>query len=143
VERFVVDASVAVKWFVTERGTESALKLMDGYLAGRFELLAPTLIYYEVANALRLHPYYRLTLDELFKAIKLLRDLQITVEPTSEMWSRCFGISLTTGLSVYDGIYAAMAAALDSPLVTADRKLIAKLGETAGPKVILLSEFEE
>jgi len=59
------------------------------------------------------------------------------------MWSRCFGISLTTGLSVYDGIYVAMAAVLDSPLVTADRKLIAKLGETAGPKVILLSEFEE
>jgi len=76
VERFVVDASVAVKWLVTEKDTENALKVLDGYLAGRFELLAPTLIYYEVANALRLHPYYRLTLDELFKAIKLLRDLR-------------------------------------------------------------------
>jgi len=44
---------------------------------------------------------------------------------------------------VYDGIYVVMAAALDSPHVTVDRKLVAKLGETAGPKVILLSEFDE
>jgi len=48
----VVDASVAVKWFVTERDTENALKVLDCCLAGRFGLLVPTLICYEVADAL-------------------------------------------------------------------------------------------
>lgn len=60
VERIVVDASVAVKWFAAERDVDKALKLKDSYQAEDLKV-APTLISYEVMNALRFHPYYRLT----------------------------------------------------------------------------------
>ena len=60
-ERIVVDASVVVKWFVPEKDTGKALKLRDLYIRGDVELLSPTLLYYEVSNALRHHPYYGLT----------------------------------------------------------------------------------
>jgi predicted nucleic acid-binding protein len=41
----VVDASVAVKWYLEEPESEAALILLDG----SFELHAPDLIYVEVA----------------------------------------------------------------------------------------------
>ena len=43
----VIDASVALKWFVEEQGTEQAAAL----LAGQDLLIAPDLIVAEVANA--------------------------------------------------------------------------------------------
>ena len=50
-ERIVIDASIAVKWFVAERDVDKALRLKDSYPSGGFELAAPVLIYYEVADA--------------------------------------------------------------------------------------------
>lgn len=46
--RLVVDASVAVKWFVTEEGRPAALKLLHPAVA----LDAPDLIFPEVGNAM-------------------------------------------------------------------------------------------
>ena len=43
----VIDASVALKWFVEEQGTDQAAAL----LAGNDLLIAPDLIVAEVANA--------------------------------------------------------------------------------------------
>lgn len=43
----VIDASVALKWFVEEEGTRQAAAL----LAGQYRLIAPALIVAEVANA--------------------------------------------------------------------------------------------
>jgi len=37
----VVDASVVVKWFVEEEGSEEALKLRDGYIDGEVEIAVP------------------------------------------------------------------------------------------------------
>ena len=60
-ERTIIDASIAVKWFVAERDSEKALTLRGMYEREKIELVAPSLIYYEVANALRFHPHYKLT----------------------------------------------------------------------------------
>ena len=48
VARFVVDASVAIKWFVPEIHAEAARRLLREGIT----LLAPDLIWAEVANAL-------------------------------------------------------------------------------------------
>lgn len=141
VERIVVDASVAVKWFIAERGADNALRLKDSYLSGRLELAAPALIYYEVANALRFHPYYRLTETELLNAVVALRDMQIAIEPTTEIWLRAFEISMLEGVAVYDAIYIATSLALDAKLVTSDEKLIEKLSEDVRRRITLLSEL--
>jgi len=142
VEKIVVDASVAVKWFTAEKDTDKALKLKDSYLSGELELIAPTLIYYEVANALRFHPYYRLTEKELFDAITALKEMQIAIEPTMEMWLKTFKISVTSEeISIYDAIYVAVSLALDTRLVTSDRKFVEKLNEDVKRRITLLSEL--
>ena len=54
----VVDASVVVKWFSDEEGSDRALKLRDGHIGGELSLVAPELILYEVTNALRYKPLF-------------------------------------------------------------------------------------
>jgi predicted nucleic acid-binding protein len=99
-KRRVVNASVAVKWFVSEKDADKALRLRDSYLTGSLELAAPTLIYYEVANALRFHLYYRLNETELLNAIPALKDIQIAIEPPNEMWFRAFKTSISEEVAV-------------------------------------------
>ncbi|MBI5242614.1 MAG: type II toxin-antitoxin system VapC family toxin [Elusimicrobia bacterium] len=49
----VLDASVALKWFVEESGTARALAFRDDFLAGKIVLASPDLLLYEAANVLR------------------------------------------------------------------------------------------
>ena len=37
----VVDASVIVKWFVEEEGSDKSLKLRDRYIEGEIRIIAP------------------------------------------------------------------------------------------------------
>ncbi|MEM4766042.1 MAG: type II toxin-antitoxin system VapC family toxin, partial [Nitrososphaerota archaeon] len=71
----VLDASVAVKWFNVEPLREKALIIRDRYVNGEIELIAPDLLYYEVANALRYNP--RFGIEEVKSALKALEDLSI------------------------------------------------------------------
>ena len=53
-KRLVIDASVALKWRLRdEEATDQADALLEDFLAGKLELLTPTLFDYEIANALR------------------------------------------------------------------------------------------
>ena len=48
----VVDASVAVRWFNPEEHSERALALRDDHIARRVVLAAPSLLVWEVGDAL-------------------------------------------------------------------------------------------
>jgi predicted nucleic acid-binding protein len=53
-KRLVIDASVALKWrWRDEEATRQADALPEDFLAGKRELLTPTLFDYAIANALR------------------------------------------------------------------------------------------
>ena len=51
--RIIIDASVIVKWFIQENGSDKAEQLKLLFLTKKIEFHAPNLIYYEVLNALR------------------------------------------------------------------------------------------
>ena len=53
---FIVDTSVAVKWYVKEAMRDQALRVIDDFLSDRIDLQAPSLLLYELGNALRYHP---------------------------------------------------------------------------------------
>ena len=53
-KRVVIDASVALKWRLRdEEATQQADALLADFLAGKLQLLTPTLFDDEIANALR------------------------------------------------------------------------------------------
>jgi len=49
----VLDASVLLKWFLQEPGSDSALELKHRYLEGDVAIALPDLALYEVPNVLR------------------------------------------------------------------------------------------
>jgi predicted nucleic acid-binding protein len=139
VSDFVVDASVAVKWFVAE--TDSLVA--DELSASRNRLFAPGLIMAEAANALArkamaglmsaaeardyLHslPYY---LDDMIAVDELI---EVALENACALRH-----------PIYDLIYLEAARRLDAQLVTADRRFTTKIAGTAfARRVTLLSDW--
>jgi len=120
VTRVVVDASVAVKWFVPEELSTEARQL----LATEYELLAPDLIWAELGNVLW-KKHRRRELDER-TATRLLRDfLRVPIKfHPAERWSQAaLELAIRHGVTVYDGLYLALAAGNGCRVVTADRRL--------------------
>ena len=137
---YVVDASVAVKWFLHEEDSEKAL----GIASSEIDLMAPTLLFVEVANALG----KRVRRKELSRAdaIAAYRDLvsapiaRIAVD--EQLTDEALELATVLSHSVQDCIYLAVAMRRDTRLLTADRNF-AKAARThpeTGRLVVLLEE---
>jgi predicted nucleic acid-binding protein len=75
-EIIVVDTSVIVKWFVEEEYSKNARLLRDSYVNGLIDLTAPSLLSYEVINALKFSGAFGE--EELAEIAKILDYYQIT-----------------------------------------------------------------
>ena len=118
--RVVVDASVAVKWFVPEVLSTDARML----LAADYQLLAPDLLWAELGNVLW-KKHRRGELDQR-TTHRLLRDFsRVPIEfHASERWTEAaLDLAIRHGVTVYDGLYLALAAGNGCRVVTADRRL--------------------
>ena len=116
----VVDASVAVKWFVPEDLTERATALLERPL----ELLAPDLLFAEAGNIL----WKKVTRGEIAPrdardVLAALVRMPLSVVPSSALVEAALEIALAHHRTVYDGLYVALAVARDAVLVTADARL--------------------
>jgi len=117
----VVDASVVIKLFISEPGSNKAEKLLQSHIEGARFLYAPDLLLYEVGNALH---FRNLPPEAIKRAFQDLAGFQLHTERAST--TLLFGaarLAKTYGLTVYDAAYAALAETLGAELVTADEKL--------------------
>jgi len=57
----VIDASVAVKWFVEEPDSSAAHRLLEAHATGETTLVAPDLVVYEVSNVLLHNPTFKVS----------------------------------------------------------------------------------
>ena len=119
----IVDASIVVKWFVPERDYEIALKIRDAHIKGEVAIQAPSLLLYEVINALRFHKVYKLSYEVLVRVSDALKATGILEEPSREAWEYGIKTSLEKGISLYDSIYVGMAKAANATLITSDKVL--------------------
>jgi len=121
--RFVVDASVATKWFVEEEGREEARRLLE-----TAELLAPDLVFAEVANTLwKKLKRQEVSFEHARDACALLPSIFVEVVPTRVTLVEALAIARALDHPVYDCIYVACAKRLGLSVVTADSRLIAKV----------------
>lgn len=115
----VVDASVAVKWYVDEVHTAEAEKLLDE----RFELHAPELLVPEFGNILwKKCRQHELEASEAGIALKLFRKQNLILHSHDSLLKTALLGALETGHPVYDWTYLSLALSLKCALVTADRK---------------------
>lgn len=120
-EEAVIDASVVIKWFVEEEGTQSALKLRDEHVDGVRTLLAPDLLLYEVANALRYRPGFNE--EKVGRAVVDLMDIQVDlVVPSRELVDRSSHLAYAYDITVYDSCYLALSELMGLNLYTSDRR---------------------
>ena len=123
--RFVVDASVAVKWHLDDEGqAEQALALLAEYREGRVDLTAPDQIRYEVANAIRVATRTRrLGFREGRTAIGLFLSWGIPTASADDLILAAYDLAEQLSCSLYDVLYVALAQAANCPLIYADRAL--------------------
>lgn len=120
----VVDASVAVKWFIHEPDRPAARRLLEP----QDRLIAPDLIVAEVASAMwkrvlagegdaRQAPLTAASLPRFFAQLL----------PLAPLAARAVEIAAELRHPVYDCFYLALAEREEASLVTADRHLIDRL----------------
>lgn len=116
----VVDASVAVKWFVPEVHSGPAAT----WLGRGYDLLAPDLIFSEVGNIVwKKVSRGELAKDEGRMVLRGFESVPFAACSTRKLLPLAFEIALGLKRTAYDGMYLALAVAEDSLFVTADRKL--------------------
>lgn len=132
----VVDASIVAKWYIAEEDSEKAVQIRDLHSAGKVSLSSPSLVIYEVGNALTRHPSFRS--QDAARALQSLLDLELKLRSfESNLLGRTFQIARELGTTFYDAAYVALAN--DATLVTADKDLHKKI-KRYPIKVQLLSE---
>lgn len=115
----VIDASVVVRWFLGEADSEAALRLRSDFFEGSLQVRVPSLLPYEVTNAVRFSGHFRSR--ELFEIAKDLdRSGFVAVPLFGDYLERTLQIALEAETTIYDASYLALAALESCPLYTAD-----------------------
>jgi predicted nucleic acid-binding protein len=130
----VVDASVALKWFVEEDGTQQAV----GLLAGSDLLIAPDLIVAEVCNAgwkaVRAGMMLAAQHDHAAARLALAFDELLPLAPLAE---HAVTLARTLAHPVYDCFYLVLAEERATRMVTADRRLLSRVVATQWDKHVV------
>lgn len=117
--KFVVDASVAAKWFNTEQLSDRAVEVKDAHVRGDIDLAAPVHIVYEVGNSVWKNP--QLSSQEASAAIVSILQLGIELlPPNAKRSSRAMEIARQRNTTFYDAAYLQAAEELKASLLTAD-----------------------
>jgi predicted nucleic acid-binding protein len=126
VSRFVLDASVALSWFVDRPIAPLAARVRQ-LLSGGERAIVPALWHLEVANGFVVAQRRRvLTQADLAEALSHLDRLLVSaIESSNDLIpvSQAARAADTLGLSAYDGVYLELARQEGIPLATLDVKL--------------------
>lgn len=126
--RYVLDASVALRWVLRDPLQPKDLRLQADYLNRIHELLAPDIFIAETANALT--KAERQKLIKIGQASPLHAKVMKTppvLHPHLPLVQRAIDISSQTKSAVYDCLYVACAEQEQCQLVTADTRLLNNL----------------
>ena len=133
----VVDASVAIKWFIPEIHSINAIGLLDMPL----NFVAPDLIFSEMGNIL--WKKYRQKDLSLKNATQVLYDFKrtpIDIFSNELLFESTWDIATNYGTTFYDSSYLALAHIKKCLLITADKKLYTLLRQTRLSPLLLWVE---
>ncbi|MEH2360399.1 type II toxin-antitoxin system VapC family toxin [Nostoc sp.] len=117
--QYVLDASIAIKWFIPEVYSDAARRLV----ASNHTFLVPDFFFPEVGNVL--WKRVRRGEDTAENARQTLADLNavpVEVYLSQPLMPLALDIALETDRAVYDSLYLALAITQQCQMVTADEK---------------------
>ncbi len=127
----VVDASVAIKWYIPEIHFDEARRLLVRRRDGELTIHVPDLFLAEIGNIL----WKKVRRAELERDTAWAVATEVLAVPSSVYMSgpllpAALELALAADRSVYDSLYLSLASALGCPLVTADARLHNALAST-------------
>ncbi|TFF88018.1 MAG: PIN domain-containing protein [Promethearchaeota archaeon] len=138
----VVDANIVVKWFIEEIDSAKARYIREKYIEGEVELIIPSLLYFEVLNALKYSPLF--DQNELNKAGESLENYGFKVVAIKQkIREQMVSIALECDISIYDATYIGLSIEKKTYLFTADEKVIKKLPDKLKKNVKNLSAIDK
>jgi predicted nucleic acid-binding protein len=131
VSAIVADVSVIVKWFVEEEHSESALRLRNGHVEQRVRIVVPSVLSYEVLNALRYSGSFGA--EELVEVSRTLDRYQfVEVGMSGPFSGEAVKIAMDYGVTVYDAAYLSIGKLKGLEVYTADEDLLRKVKKKLG-----------
>ena len=138
-----IDASLVVQWLVPEQHSEQSLMLLEDWTESQTEMVAPTLLLFEVVAILRFLVVQKVVSEEIGSE-SVARLTRLPIRYTSRIaifplaWSLAQEFRLPT---IYDSAYLALARLLKSDFWTADRKFY-KAVKAHAPEVRWIGEYQ-
>jgi predicted nucleic acid-binding protein len=127
VKRFVIDASVAIRWlplFKNEPLVSQARQYLGRRSAGEITVIVPDLFWAEVSGVLwKAARRGSCDADEASVALSTLQEEKLPTVPSLLLVNSALSIAMKYGRSLYDCLYVTLAVRSDAQLVTADEKL--------------------
>ncbi len=137
---FVVDASVVLKWFVPEIDSNAAHRLLEH----DDQYVAPDLLLAETTNAV----WKKVRRGELSPAqgkslVASLESIAVETIPSRVLVDDAYELATSTGRSVYDALYLALAVRLNTRMITGDERLARALAATplVAPHIQTIRDF--
>lgn len=126
--RYVLDASVALKWVLNEDDSDKAIVLLDNARNQIDELIAPDFFPAECGHAcFRAERKKIIATGDARKCLTAIITDCPTLEASIVLLRRAAAICQLWQTGFYDAIYIALAEREGCQLVTADAKLVAKV----------------
>lgn len=130
---YVLNASVAVAWYLPETSSAEARRCRDRLARREIRCVVPSLHWWEVGNVARTY-VRRGEIDE--ELARELYDLHLDagLEVAEPERRRTLEVALEYDATVYNAVYIALALDLDLPLLTAERTTtpwVVRLGDRA------------
>lgn len=137
----VLDASVGIKLFLPEEGSQQAERLFYRLAVDPpASFFVPDLFYIECTNILwKVALRFGYPAENAQQDLNDLLSLALHSIPTADLAAEALELALACSITAYDASYAALARRLELPLVTADNQLVQKL---AGTGIMVLSLWE-
>ena len=140
--QIVIDASALLKaYFPDEEGYEKAQDIVFNYSIGKLNLHAPSLIDYEISNAIWIaYKRGRINFDEAKDIYRKILNLDIRRYDIEFFQEGILDICKKFNISVYDASYLLLAEKLNINVVTGDKKLFNAVRNKL-KNLILVEEF--
>jgi len=124
-KKAVIDASVVLKWYLFDENFGiKALRLLGEYVSNELDILAPSLLEYEVMNGLMIaQKRKRMKEEKILAAVEGFANLGINLKSLSHLYPQVIHYCKTYNRSVYDASYMALALDEGISLITADEGL--------------------
>lgn len=118
----IADASVLLCAFFPDESQAQAQALLRDHAAGRERLKAPTLVVYEVTNAVwQAERRGRISSAQADQILQATAGLEIELLPLD--WGESLPLARQFNRSAYDAAYLSLADRLNEHLITADERL--------------------